>query len=193
MNKDVEKVIKEEKKSIIEITKKASLFGVIETKDDLVNATELSVKIKKKIDELEEERLEYTAPLNVVLKKINSGFKELTVPLGDAFKEIKKLMLDYRERKEQERAEAERQMQNSTNSSELIVETVIPDSIESRSGESRTTRRWVFVIVNEKEVPREYLTTNDKKIDEAIKSGIREIRGLKIYQEKGISVYPNKE
>lgn len=43
---------------------------------------------------------------------------------------------------------------------------------------------WKFEVINPQEVPREYCSPSDVLINQAIKNGITEIKGLKIYQEK---------
>ncbi len=192
MKKDIDQTIKKEKKSVIVITEKASELLVIESTSDLVKATEFLIKIKQKLNSLEKERLEYTSPLNNVLKKINSGFKELIEPLKKTEVAIKEGISKYREQKEIERIEAEKKLQTSTGNNAFVVETTLPDVIESKSGETRTVRRWTFELLDEKKVPREYLTLDSVKINEAIKKGIRKINGLRIYQKEDISVYQNE-
>jgi hypothetical protein len=44
--------------------------------------------------------------------------------------------------------------------------------------------RWVFEVQNIKDVPEQYLKINDVAVNQAIKSGLREIAGLKITEEK---------
>jgi hypothetical protein len=43
-------------------------------------------------------------------------------------------------------------------------------------------KNWEFEILNLEEIPREYLVLDDKKVRQAIHSGIRNIPGLRIYQ-----------
>jgi len=47
-------------------------------------------------------------------------------------------------------------------------------------------KRWTFEVVNLDEVPREYLMIDDKKVKEAIKNEVREIKGLNIKQSKSV-------
>jgi hypothetical protein len=190
MDKKIEQTIQKEKKNIVAITKQANKIELIKTNDDLVKATEFLVLLKNKLDSLENERLEYSKPLNAVLKKINSGFKELTTPLKETQNTVKDLIREYRERKEEERLKAEKLLQSSGKNTDLIVESTIPDVIESQSGEIRTVRRWTFDIIDETKIPREYFCIDSEKIQAAIiKDGVRDIPGLKIYQKETTSVY----
>ena len=46
---------------------------------------------------------------------------------------------------------------------------------------------WTFKIVNFDKIPREYLMVDSKKVNAAIRAGIRNIDGLEIYQEVEIA------
>jgi hypothetical protein len=50
------------------------------------------------------------------------------------------------------------------------------------------TKRWVFELVNLKEVPVEYLQVNETAIREAIAKGTRLIPGIKIFQQESLSI-----
>lgn len=50
------------------------------------------------------------------------------------------------------------------------------------------TKRWVFEVTAASLVPREYLQVDEKKIREAVGSGIRSIPGVRIYQDESITL-----
>lgn len=60
------------------------------------------------------------------------------------------------------------------------------------SGEYGSTgyasKRWTFEVENLADVPRHYMTIDETAIREAIKSGIRDIPGLRIYQDEKFTV-----
>lgn len=61
-----------------------------------------------------------------------------------------------------------------------------PKVTRTDSGTSHIRKQWTFEIINPKVVPPEYLTKpvpDYHKIKEAVKAGIREIAGVRIYQE----------
>lgn len=51
-----------------------------------------------------------------------------------------------------------------------------------------TTNRWTFEITSEKDIPREYLQVNETAIREAIKAGVREIPGVRIFQSQSLTI-----
>lgn len=53
---------------------------------------------------------------------------------------------------------------------------------------SGLTKRWVFEVTDEQQVPRAYLQVNEKKIKEEIAAGARNIPGVRIYQDESISL-----
>ncbi len=51
-----------------------------------------------------------------------------------------------------------------------------------------TTKRWVFEVTDPNAVPREYLEVNETAIRKAVQGGIREIPGVRIYQDTSLSL-----
>jgi len=50
------------------------------------------------------------------------------------------------------------------------------------------TKRWTFEVQDANQVPREYLTVDEKKIREAVQAGARTIPGVRIYQSESIAL-----
>ncbi len=50
------------------------------------------------------------------------------------------------------------------------------------------TKRWVFEITSEPDIPREYCVPDKGKIRRLVQAGIREIPGVRIYAEESLSV-----
>jgi hypothetical protein len=58
-----------------------------------------------------------------------------------------------------------------------------PAMIRTEGGAKSTTAKvWTFKVMNEAEIPREYLVLDEKKVRDAIRVGTRNIAGLEIYQ-----------
>jgi len=189
MKDQVESKIKKEEKPVSLMVSKSEKLVVIKTDQDVVKATEFLVQVKDKLDALETERQGYTKPLNESLRKLNARFKELTEPLRNAEKAVKEAIIDYRALKEKLRLEEEEKLRKQHKNPNLAITEVLPDIVESKSGETRTTKRWTFEVVDLKKVPRDYLTVDKTKVDEAISNGVRNIAGLNIFQKENISVF----
>lgn len=59
--------------------------------------------------------------------------------------------------------------------------------VRTESGMVHTKKVWTFDIINELEVPRQYLIVDVTAIRRAISGGEREIKGVKIYQETQVA------
>lgn len=189
----VEETIKEEDKKVKALISYSKKYFKIKKKEDLIDATDLAVKIKIKIRELEEERKEYVGPLNQTVKKLNTAFKELTKPLGEVETHIKNEINIFREKEEQIRIKKEQELQEIEQDNELTITPSIPDTIESNFGESRSVKRWTFDVIQKDKMPLEYLIPDEKKINKEVKKGIRNIPGLNIYQKITTSIYEKKK
>jgi len=185
----IEDTIKKETKPVSLMVSKSEKLALVKTDEDVIKATEFLVQVKNKIDSLEEERQSYTKPINESLRRLNARFKELTEPLRSAEKTVKEAVLEYRAKREAVRLVEEEKLRKENKNPNLALTDVLPDIIESKSGESRTSKKWVFEIVDEKKVPREYLTVDKSKVDEAISNGVRKIIGLNIFQKENLSIY----
>lgn len=62
------------------------------------------------------------------------------------------------------------------------------NSIKVEDGVITKKMKWVFEIENENEIDREFLCVDEKKIQFAIKNGIRHIKGVKIYESAEIDM-----
>lgn len=71
---------------------------------------------------------------------------------------------------------------------DIIDKATAPIEI-NQSGENASVRMvWAFDIKDIAQIPSEYLVLNEKAVREAIKAGVREIPGLKIYQKPTVAI-----
>lgn len=71
---------------------------------------------------------------------------------------------------------------------DIIDKATAPIEI-NQSGENASVRMvWAFEIKDIAQIPSEYLVLNEKAVREAIKAGVREIPGLKIYQKPTVAI-----
>lgn len=99
-------------------------------------------------------------------------------------------------RAEAARSEVERQealaaaewAQQQGTSAEWQAPAPAPRAYRSTEATSFTTERWVFEVVAPDEVPRAYCAPDVKAIKAAVAAGVREIPGISIYQQEGLTV-----
>jgi septal ring factor EnvC (AmiA/AmiB activator) len=193
MTKEIEVNVDKQNDEVKSLTLSAKKYFVIKNKNDLIKATDMSVQIKSKLTELEEERTGYTAPLNATLKKLNSTFKQLTEPLKELQDNLKDAINTFREKEEEKRRLKEEKLRENTGDKKLEIVSKLPDTIEGNLGETRTVRTWTFKILDEKKIQRKYLILDEKKINAEIKAGVRKIPGLEIYEKISTSIYQKRQ
>ena len=190
VEKKLDEKIKKENKSIVQIASRADKVAIIKTDSDLTGAVEFLVKVKNRMKELEEERQNYTKPINESLRRLNGRFKELTEPLKTAERGVKDAILVYKREKEEQRLIDQENLRKKNGGNEnIVIADAVPDIVESKSGEIRTRKTWTFKVIEEKKVPREYMIVDEKKVKAAIREGERKIKGLEIFQEEDLSTY----
>jgi len=178
---------------------------VIQSDGDIKVATDdLSIiaKLKKAI---EEKRKEYVGPINEHLKAVNDTFKNFAEPLNQADSITRQKILDYRKeqeriRREQERinqlrmeaARAEMELKGELTESVKVVE-IAPEAPTHYRTESGIlgkfmVRKWELVDFNL--VPGEYKMLNEVLIGKLVRSGIKTIPGIRIYEEETLRITP---
>jgi len=188
------------------IETQANQLTVVDEADAKIAANMLG-QIAKAKKTVEEKRKFFVAPLNEQVKRINDLFKQITTPLEKAEATLKAKVLAYRqeqERKRQEEEEAlrrlaetqQRKMEKLAAKNGMPIPPPIPMPVMPRqektinSGTTQLTARtvWDFEIVDESKVPREFLMVNEKALRAAIKTGVRNIPGVKIFQREELAI-----
>lgn len=169
----------------------------IQVIDEATNtrASQILGWIKQSKKKVEDTRKFFTDPLNKQVKAINEKFKESSKPLDEADKIINKKMLDYffekqeKIRKAQAELEAELERKKAearelgmgvADIAPVPVEKPVSQAVKTDFGTSFTKESWDFEIVEPSKIPDEYWSINESAIREAVRSGVREIPGVKI-------------
>lgn len=174
---------------------------IITNQDEFLQAGDVLKLCKNKIKEVDEERKQYTAPLDEAKKRLIAKAKKITEPIEAYIEKINKAMSGWhiaQEKKRQEeesKLEIERQakMKEIENSGKMPTPEELDIMVKQPETEATKTTRgnvattsmvetWDFEIINAEEVERQYCTPDDKLIRQAIKVGVREIKGIKITQ-----------
>lgn len=145
----------------------------IENEETASQALSMSLQARKIRKQLDETRLSIIRPHLDFQKAINKIVKEYEAKLEEIENNLKYKLDEYLKK-----SASTNNAFFITKSKEMFVE----------DGKLTKVKKWVWELENEALIPREYLTTNEKKIDEAIKQGIRNIPGIKILEKEEISM-----
>ncbi len=187
------------------IVEKAESLAVTteNTNEEAVNIGTSAKHLYKKI---EDQRKEIIEQPNEFVKSVNSFCKIFTEKLQSIETMMKSKIGQYRAIQEQKRREAEiaakkaaDDLQKKLNEEAKVkgtepvkVETPIIPKKESvtrtETGSAHGRKIWTFEIIDSNKVPREYLIVSDILIRDAVKAGIREIPGVKIF-EKSVTTF----
>ncbi len=172
---------------------------IITNQDEFLQAGDVLKLCKDKIKEVDEERKTYTIPLDESKKRLMAKAKAIIEPIEAYIEKINKAMSDWHITQEKIRKEEEARIEKEKAEyyekcqedckmpSDIELMTKQPEAIETKTtrGNIATTsmvETWDFEIINAEEVERQYCSPDDKLIRQAIKNGVREIKGIKITQ-----------
>lgn len=185
---------------------------VINSAQELVKATENLGKAKKLINLVNKEVVSLCEPLKAMKRKIDEGQNtikeraaEMTKALSDISSEVEKAILEFNKaeslRVQKEQEEQQKLIQEKTDeirnlgplaSDEEIAEAtkqaeqeVIRPVVSAPSIKGLTVT-WKYEIIDPSKVPVQYCSPDTTKIQTAVRSGVREIPGVKIFKDEKI-------
>lgn len=151
---------------------------------------------------IEGRKAEITTPYREFVNKVNNAAKFFTDPLKRVAQEFSRKSGDYQyqqdlARKKQEKliAEEAAKLQKKLDAQAKkdgveapVVAEVKPQKVENvihtAGGHSQHLRKqWVGEIEDPEKIPHEYCVPDQKLINQAVKMGVREIPGVKIYEK----------
>lgn len=175
---------------------------VVDSEETLKESISMAGQTRTLFKQIETQRKATVEDPNRFVKSVNGFVKDFTSKLNRIEAMLKKNIADYRYRQELERREAERKAQEEAKKLQekldkeaeekgvepvKVVTPMIPkeDKVaRSDTGASASFRKqWVGEIEDPDAVPRAMCEPSMKKINEAIKAGIRSIKGVKIYEK----------
>lgn len=71
---------------------------------------------------------------------------------------------------------------------ELINQTAKTEAVNLSTENNIVSKIWDFKLVDISAVPKEFIILNDKAVRQAIREGVREIKGLNIFQKARVSI-----
>jgi septal ring factor EnvC (AmiA/AmiB activator) len=188
------------------VNKIKQVFLVAQVKATLEENQEMKVKIStyyNNLAEADQENPEIKEACQSLLEKVNQQIifliekkaqEEEQARLAKLAQELdqEKAKIEL-EKIEQEKKQRELQAEERRLKDQAIRAEIEAEKLEAEKQAKRIANQapkagirtyWKFEVVNSQEVPREYCSPSNVLINQAIKNGITEIKGLKIYQEK---------
>lgn len=175
---------------------------VVKDEHSLKSAVTIGGGAKKLNKKITAQRKEIVEDPNQFVKSVNNFCKTFTDKLLQIENTVKKKIADYQYSQELQRREQERKAQEAAMRLQdqldkeaeeknvapvQVVTPVIPKQpavARSESGASSHIRmQWVGEIEDEPMIPIEYCSPDQKKINNAIKMGIRQIAGVRIWEK----------
>ena len=178
-------------KTVSPLIKEAGRYKVASA-EDVDKASYFLKKLKETEDNIESKRVEFTAPLNQSLKAINETFKKLKAPLLEARTLLSNNILTWKraenERLEKEEARRRAIQEAHKEAGHVVAAPVVLERPEAKIGNTQTRKVWKWRLEAFSKLDDVYKTTNDVYINQKIREGAREIKGLEIYQEEQLSI-----
>ena len=160
--------------------------------------------------EIESARKRIKEPVLALAKRIDAAAAEFVGNMDVATSDLRSRILAYdsaklaeieRERKRiemeaaKERAKIEKQLAKNPDSAlaqaklEMLEATAIvaTDAVNNEAPKS-VRKVWKFQITDESLVPRTYMEVSDARVKAAVASGLRDIPGVRVYQENQLSL-----
>lgn len=179
------------------IVAKAKSYS-IKSESDVETASAFLLTINTRLKEIENARLDLTAPLNQTLSKINGASKKASEPLKEAKEILSTAILSWR-REAQRLIQAEedrrRKIQEAhEKAGHQVNEPVVMQRPEKTIGNSQAVKVWRWEVVDKKLVPDEYKEIDSVRVNQSIRNmqrdGVKEmtIAGLRIYQDERLTI-----
>ena len=180
-----EKTIRAAAPQLIKAAKNVSIWD----EDSANHAANIAKLLSEAIKVAEDERKKIVKPINDSVKLINTRFKSLTDPLDTALATVKSKLLQFRREQDKIRmAQAEAARLAAVESAAPVVAAPVSPQTKGQFGSASTRKRWVFSLVDITKVSPDLLMVNAVAVNKLISDGVRELLGLKIYQDEDITI-----
>ena len=197
----IQKELEQYKPKLAELEKQA---GALEVKDSdtFQMAIDGAGTAKGLIKAIDGRKSEITSPYREFINQVNNAAKFFTEPLKSVANQFSRKSGDYQyqlelaQRKQQKAIEeANRKLQEKLNKQaekdHIEAPTVIPvkapkpeNVMHTAGGHSQHLRKpWIGEIEDPEKVPHEYCIPDQRLINQAVKMGVREIPGVRIYKK----------
>jgi len=178
---------------------------VVDSADSAKLATDTLSTIAQVKKGLKEKREEFVKPLNGHVKAVNDAFKALSEPIEEADRTVREkvaahLKAEQARREEEQRinrlrqeaAEAEARLTGAPAEPVQLIHSPGPERTVTESGAMGGRKIWKWELEDLSKVPDEYKILNEALIGKVVRAGMRNIPGIRIYQETIVTVETKK-
>lgn len=188
--------------AVVEKAEKQAAKVTISNDDEMGKAGTLVKVIRENMKVFEDHKKAEKQPLQEALDKIQDKYATLLGRLQKAIDGITEKMKPYMEQKQKEQDELRKKQEEERRLAEEKAAAAeaagkVPDpaprrqkaipkkaAVTSSYGHTVSMRdNWTWEMLDETELPIEYFCVDIKKINQAVKKGVREIPGVRIYNK----------
>lgn len=192
-------------KKIDELAREMDRFSVT-SEVGVMSCTDVVSKVSALKKTMETNRKNTIKDADFYVRSVNRFCKIYRDKVDGIIKAGKAKIGNYQFIKEQKRREAEAEARKAKDSLQAdldkkaaaggyepvqMPDPVVPETtgpVRTESGSSSTLMVWDWEITNQIEVPVRFLSVDSKKVDQAIKAGIRDIPGINIFQKPQVRI-----
>ena len=182
----------------------ASMLFKVETSEQFQQAGDMLVQLKKWQKAVKEKRDGVVKPMKEALAKVDALFKPTLLKLEQAELNLKARVLSYSTKAREEAREKEQKLLAEATAAQeagdtntamvLATEAMEATSIQKTTsldggGALRTSEVTDFEVEDFGKVPHEYFTLDEKKVRAAIRGGVTEIPGIRIFKRSQLAVH----
>lgn len=180
---------------------------VIDNPERVQTATDLLGLIARMKKGLEERRQVLVKPLNDQVREINDTFKGYSGPLEDADRIVRQKVIAFNQAEEQRRRQEEARLRELQAKEQAKLEkqaarkgleapppqpaVVVPQAaptVRSEAATVTTKKVWDFEVTDKAAVPESFKLVNEAAIRAAVRAGVREIAGCRIFERDELAV-----
>jgi hypothetical protein len=163
----------------------------IATDEECKAALRIAGEAKTLYKQIEDVRKRAIEPSRKVIAVVNDAAKYLTQQLDNLAESINIKLAMWHKTLEDQAKVAKESAKQLSDSLGLNIDIYVPEAPKTLSNEYAVASKkivWEFEVSDEASIPREYLSVDEKKIKEAVKAGIREIPGVKIWEGSTMTI-----